>query len=252
MKLSGRCVVIALVALFRPDTASAQINQGQIDTFETGTTLSWTIGAGFVGPTVQPGGPNGINDHFLQLVTGQAGGPPRYTIFNQVQWSGNYNNPNPPGSLPVNAIELDIANFSATQIAARIAVKVGGGQSAGYVFNGAGTATGAFEVPGDGQWRHFVFPIDTQSMVAVSDPFGTPPPPLSQLLNNVFELRILHSVSPALMGDPLVGRVGVDNIHAIFVPEPTGILAVAGMAMALTAFVKRRRMRLTRAADSTV
>jgi hypothetical protein len=249
MKLGNRWIVIVLGTILVPDVTQAQINQGQVDTFETGTTLSWTIGAGFAGPTVQPGGPNGINDHYLQLVTGQAGGPPRFTLFNQVQWSGNYNSPNPPGSLPVNAIELDIANFSATLIAARIAVKVGGGQSAGYVFNGAGTSTGAFEVPGDGQWRHFVFPINTQTMVAVTDPFGTPPPPLSQLLNNVFEMRLLHSVSPALMGDPLVGRAGVDNIQATFlVPEPGGVLGVATAAMAMTALVRRRRAVCIRAA----
>src|SRR5262245_2822729 len=91
-----------------PAGGQAPLNQGQIDTFETARTLGWHIGIGFVGPTVQLGGPGGASDHYLQLTSNQSGGPPRWTMFNQNQWLGNWNSPAPTGSNPVNAIEMDI------------------------------------------------------------------------------------------------------------------------------------------------
>ena len=71
------------VALSVTGSLRAQINQGQIDTFEDTTAMSWTIGRRFAGPTVQLGGPGGAGDHFLQLDVNQFGGPPRLIIFNQ-------------------------------------------------------------------------------------------------------------------------------------------------------------------------
>jgi hypothetical protein len=231
MSIVGRATVVVFTALtlMLPTQLHAQINQGQIDTFETGTALSWTIGAGgFAGPTVQPGGPSGAADHFLQLNVNQLGGPPRFVLFNQAQWGGSYNTPQPAGSNPVNAIEFDIANFSATTIAARIAIKTGGGLTPGYAFSGGPGTNGAFDIPGDSLWHHVVFPINQATMTPISSP-----PPLPQLLDLVGELRILHSIAPALNGDPFTGRFGVDNVHAFFqpVPEPTAILSVAALAL---------------------
>src|SRR5580765_4309584 len=91
-------IFIAIVlALVFPNLSPAQINQGQVDTFESGTTLNWSIGnIAFVGPTVEVGGPGGPLDHYLQLISGGPTGPPRWVMFNQAQWSGNYNTPAPP------------------------------------------------------------------------------------------------------------------------------------------------------------
>jgi len=221
----------------------AQINQGQIDTFEDTTAMSWTIGAGgFAGPTVQLGGPAGAGDHFLRLDVNQFGGPPRLIIFNQAQWAGNYNAPAPTGSNPVNAIELDIANFSSSALFSRIAIKTGSGLTPGYSFSGGAGTNGANNIPADGGiWHHVIFPINQASMTPISSP-----PPLSQVLNLVGEIRILSSAAPALNGDPFTGRFGVDNIHAIFqpVPEPTAILA-ASLGAALIVAPLRRRWRRT-------
>ena len=95
LTLNRTSVTLAFgIALLSPALAPAQINQGQVDMFETGTTLNWGIGpGGFSGPTVQPGGPGGASDHYLQLISGQSGGPPRWVVFNDVQWTGNYNTP---------------------------------------------------------------------------------------------------------------------------------------------------------------
>jgi hypothetical protein len=243
MSLVGRALAIVLTGLTLafPSGLHAQINQGQIDTFETGTALSWTIGAGgFSGPTVQPGGPGGANDHFLQLNVNQLGGPPRFVLFNQSQWGGDYNAPQPTGSNPVNAIEFDIANFSATSIAARIALKTGGGFTPGYAFSGGPGTNGAFDIPADGLWHHVAFPINQATMTPISSP-----PPLPQLLDLVGELRILHSIAPALNGDPFTGRIGVDNIHAFFqpVPEPTAIFGTGMLTFAAVMQLRRRFSR---------
>jgi hypothetical protein len=242
MSLFGRALifVVTIRALAGAPELHAQINQGQIDTFESGTTLSWTIGAGgFTGPAVQLGGPGGANDHFMQLNVNQLGGPPRFTLFNQSQWSGNYNAPQPAGSNPINVIEFDIANFSSTAIAARIALKTGGGFTPGYAFSGGPGTNGAFDIPADGLWHHVAFPINQATMTPISSP-----PPLPQLLDLVGELRILHSIAPALNGDPFTGRIGIDNIHAFFqpVPEPTAILGVAALALGVMP-LRRRFMR---------
>jgi hypothetical protein len=220
------------------------ITQGQIDTFTDGTTQNWSIGPGaFVPPSVQPGGPTG---NFLQLISGQLGGPPRWIMFNQVQWSGNFNMPNPPGAPAVNVIEMDIANFSATFAAMRIAVKPTGGMSAGYVFVGGNGTNGAFDVPADGIFRHYVFPINTTTMQAVNDPLGNPPAPLATLMSAVGEIRILQAAGATLNGDFYMGRIGIDNIQAV--PEPTGILAAAAIFAGI-AYPIRRWRRAQRSAN---
>ena len=243
-RLNSASIFIAIaIALVFPNLTHAQITQGQIDTFEAATTMGWSIGSvAFVGPSVQPGGPGGASDHFLQLISGGTG-PPRWVIFNQAQWTGNYNTPAPAGSNQVNAIEMDIANFSSTVLATRIAFKVGAGQTPGWVFNGGSGTGGAIDVQPNGVWTHVVFPINDSTMVPITDPFGSPPPtPLSAMMSAVGEMRILHAPTPSLNGSvPFTGRIGIDNIHAFFqpVPEPTSILAAA-LCVGLVARPARR------------
>jgi hypothetical protein len=240
MTTAVRAALIFAISLFLTNGAFAQINYNQIDTFESGTTLNWSIGSPtFVGPTVQPGGPTG---NFLQLISNQMNGPPHWIIFNQLQWAGNYNAPNPPGSPPVQTIEMDLANFSATFAAMRIAIKPAGGMSSGYVFVGGTGTNGAFDAPGDSVWRHYSFPINASTMAPVNDPLGNPPPPLAQLLSSVFELRIVQSQTAAFFNmDFYTGRIGIDNIQAT--PEPSGILAAAAIAAGIAAPLRWRRRK---------
>jgi hypothetical protein len=235
-------LAVFLLISLQPGGAHAQsIMLNQVDTFDPAApppTSNWSIGlAGPTGPSVVAGGPTG---NFLQLISGPPTGPARWIMFNQVQWTGNYTATTPD---PVNTIEMDIANFSTTVASIRIAIKPGGGMTPGYSFIGGSGTNGAFDIPNDQVFRRYVFPINSATMAPINDQFGTPPAPFNTLIQSVGELRILQSTIPALNGDlGFVGRIGVDNIRAIFVvPEPTGILGACAIAVGVASVIRRKR-----------
>jgi hypothetical protein len=199
----------------------AQITLNQIDTFETGTTLGWGNGQGTSGITVPTGGPGGSGDHYLRFSSGGSA-PPHLVVFNRSQWLGNYN------TAGVNAIEMDLQNFSATLLAVRIGFResTGGSSTPGYV-----TAT-PVSLPADGQWHHAVFQLNIPAMTPVNSPSQS----RTALLSNPAEVRILSATTASLNGDAITGALGVDNIHAIFIPVPESahvlgvLLAVGGLA----------------------
>jgi hypothetical protein len=212
--------------LLLPAGVSAQsITLGQVDTFESGTTQNWTNGHSGTGISVQLGGPAGAADHYLDITSSSS--IPRLIVFNRSQWRGNYN------AAGVNAIGVDLINFSATQLVIRVAFKETTSQfSAGFV------STVGFTLPPDSQWHHATFSLTDAAMTPINSPAET----FSTLLgsasfpNGPGEVRILSSAVPALNGDVITARIGVDNIRASFipVPEPAGgfalLLAAAGLA----------------------
>lgn len=209
------CALAGFAAWASP--AEALVN-GQIDNFEDGTTDFWGIG-GAAPPgsliNVATGGPAGVGDHFLQLTADGNGAGGRLVSFNQAQWLGNYT------LAGVNAIEMDLKAFSFTgssSLNIRIAFRsaTGNGAAPGYV------SAVALTLVADGQWHHIVFSF--ASFVPINSP-----PPLATLLTNPAELRIINAASPnTLLGDNIIGVLGVDNIHAI--PEPGTAAAVVALA----------------------
>jgi hypothetical protein len=204
-------VVAALVLLgTAPPAVMAQpILLGQIDTFQDGSTNNWTNGPLFPDPVNVPnGGPQGVGDRFLQVTSGGLGNPPRITTFNVTQWTGNYI------SAGVTQVEMDLRNFTGSALQMRWALRqVNGNQfTPGYV------STVPFNLPPDGQWHHAVFLLDTASLTPINNPA-----PLSTFLTTVGEGRMLHSVTPSLLGEAGSFQFGVDNILAAgaAVPEPT-------------------------------
>ena len=213
-----------VVLLAQPTPGRAQVTLGQVDNFGTGT-QNWTQGASSPAGAVsiQNGGPAGATDPFLQIVAngGTAGG--KLVVFNQSQWRGNYN------TAGVGAIEMDLKNLSGPTLSVRIGFK--------DVSNAGYASTNGFSLAADGQWHHAVFRLDSSSL----SPVGIPPT-LSQVLSNAAELRILHAAGPALNGDTIVATLGIDNIRASPVPEPTGIL-VLGAGAGVGGWWVRRRTR---------
>jgi hypothetical protein len=215
------------VLLGRPTAGRAQVTLGQTDTFSSGL-QNWKQGANSPAGalSVVNGGPAGANDAFMQIVANGAGAGGKITVFNQSQWTGNYN------TAGVGAIEMDLKNISGPDLSIRIAFRDVSG--AGY------SSTVGFPLAADGLWHHAIFQLDSASM----SPVGIPPT-LSQVLSGPVEMRILNSSAPALNGDTIVATLGVDNIHAIAaVPEPAGILALAAGASACRWWVRRRRRSL--------
>jgi len=220
----AQSVVIILGILGSPATGRAQITLGQTDDFGTGL-QNWTQGAqappGAL--SVVNGGPGGATDPFLQIVAnGGASAGGRMTVFNQSQWVGNYN------SAGVGSIEMDLKSLTGPALSVRVVIR--------DVSNDGYSSTVAFPVPTDGQWHHAVFRLDSGSMTAIGAP-----PTLSQVLSGPRELRIIHSAGPAINGDTVAATLGVDNIRASPVPEPTGILVLAAASGFGGWYVRRRR-----------
>ncbi|HTK74583.1 MAG TPA: PEP-CTERM sorting domain-containing protein [Gemmataceae bacterium] len=222
-RLAQSFALIAVGFLVFPAAGRAQITLGQTDNFSTGL-QNWTQGAqappGAL--SVVNGGPSGAADPFMQIMANgstSAGG--RMTVFNQSQWTGNYN------AAGVGSVEMDLKSLSGPALSVRIVVR--------DVSNDGYTSTVGFPLPADGQWHHAVFRLDDASMTAIGVP-----PTLSQVLSGPRELRIIHSAGPAINGDMIAATLGVDNIRASPVPEPTGILILAAGAGCGGLWIRRR------------
>ncbi len=215
---------VAVALLFATSSlASAQVVSGQVDTFESSTTLNWANGLPAADPTVQLGGPGGALDHYLRIATNGVGiGQGSLLIaFNRFQWVGDYT------AAGVNAIEMDVRNFN---LPGGMSVRVG--LKTTTFSNTPGYVSLASLVPMDGLWHHFVFPLDSANMV----PINAPPSLASVLGGGNAEMRILHNANDDLNGQstpPIAAQLGVDNVRAIAVPEP-GALALTGLVIAWT------------------
>jgi hypothetical protein len=191
--------IILLTGAFLLVASAPGISNGQIDTFEDGTSDFWLFGFGPL--PVNLGGPGGASDHYLEVMADGNGMQGKFVAFNRNQWLGSYT------LAGVSAIEMDLKAFSligasnmTIRIAFRSATPTG---SPGYV------TTFGFPLVVDGQWHHVVFDFSTFTAIGL-------PPPLSTVLTGPAELRIISAASPnSLTGDNLAGTLGIDNIHAI-------------------------------------
>jgi hypothetical protein len=227
----ARAALALGAGLLLPSAGPAQITLGQIDTFETGTTLNWTDGHAGTGESVQAGGPAGLSDHYLQVISaGGFGAGSKMTVFNRNQWVGNYI------TAGVNDIDLSLfAPTGGTALSIRIAYKSATVNGApGYV------STVPFALPADGAWHHTDFRLTAATMTAVGSPTA-----FDTFFSGPAEMRIISSVNPSLDGDAIAATLGVDNIHAVFVPvpEPGGMLAVVLAAAGVAGPLARRGRR---------
>src|SRR5207248_1349113 len=145
---------------------------------------------------VATGGPAGVGDRFLQIMSSGSGGAGgKLVAFNRTRWNGNYMAA-PSGA--VTSIAFDLKEVSGSPLKVRIAMKGSTLQTApGYA------STNGFDLTADGLWHHVVFGIDAASLTAIGTPL-----PLSTFLTSVAELRILSSAVPALDGDSIAANLG--------------------------------------------
>jgi hypothetical protein len=182
------------------DFSVAGVVLGQVDNFQDGTRQNWTNGPVSDPVNISTGGPAGAGDRFLEVASGTFGGGSHLVTFNQTQWIGNYI------SAGVNRIEMDLANFGASTLDIRVALRssAGGSGTPGY------SSTNPFALPADAQWHRAVFPIDSADLTAINSPAA-----LSTFLTSVGDARILSSLAPSLVGDGGNNLLGVDNILAV-------------------------------------
>lgn len=225
----SRCGIAALAcALVGGSPCLATPVLGQRDDFNDGSAKNWSNGSQAADPQVIfSGGPGGASDPYLQLFsTGMGTGGSRAIIYNRNQWIGTF-----PGT--IRAVEMDLQNFSSIPVQMRIAFKAG--ISANYT---SYATTDAANLTADGLWHHVRFDLTDAAMTNLSGNDTA----VATALGDVTEFRILHSATPAFLGDYVATTIGVDNVTAMgAAPEP-GALSIVGVA-ALATLARRRPPR---------
>jgi hypothetical protein len=212
-RLLSNFAIFACGLLLIPRPASAIVN-GQLDNFEDGTTMGW---AGAL-PQVKTGGPSGAGDHYLELSADGAGSGGRLTTFNLQQWLGNY------VVQGVTAIEIDLRNQGATTLSIRLGFK------SQNLMNSPGYLSAPVTLAAGSGWQHFSISIAAANMI----PIGGPSAYNTFFSTGIGDARIINEVGATnLNGDPIVGQLGIDNVHAV--PEPAPV-ALTGGGLLLFAF----------------
>jgi hypothetical protein len=191
---------------------------GQVDDFENGTTMGWAEGGVSPNPptNVATGGPAGLNDNFLQNVSsGSSGAGGRMIMFNNAQWTGDF-------------VAAGVTRVDAMVRASGVpmSLRIGLSNSSGDIF----VSDPAFALLNNGAWTAASFDLTAGAMTRVQG-IGS----LTDVLSDVFEMRILSAASPSWLGDPINAILSVDNIVAA--PEPNA-LALLGLGALL---LNRRR-----------
>lgn len=193
----------------------AQVQFGQVDTFEDGSAMGWVHGdPSTLQPQNQPtGGPGGDGDRWLRNVsTGTGSAASRHVMFNRAQWRGNY------GAAGVSRLTADVANFGATTLYLRVAVESANLGSAWWV------SSQPVPLPPGSGWQTVVFDLTPGAMTDLTNGNLT----LAQVLENVGTLRVLSArTTPTFLGDRVNATLGIDNLRATAIPEPAALAAVA-------------------------
>ena len=183
--------------------AEAAVTFGQLDNFQNGTEMGWVEGTATPNPptNVATGGPAGEGDRYLENVSsGGAGAGAKQVMFNQAQWTGNYN------AAGVTRIDASVANFGPAPLFVRVAI-------ASPTFDQFGSIN-AVELPADGVWRRVSFDLTSDALTRLGGANG-----LAATLANVQTLRLLSAQSgPSFFGDAVAGTLGVDDIRALRLP----------------------------------
>lgn len=187
--------LLIIVTALMVSISQAQINAGYMDNFENNTTQNWTDGGSPSPPSNIPtGGPDGINDNYLQNISLGGNGPgSKMVMFNDQQWNGNYLNQG------VLAIEFDVRALSST-MNLRVAFDGPGGRIC---------TTNAITIEPNGPWTRVVIPITTSDFTLVSGGSN-----ISQTLSDVSDMRILSNPNPSWQGQSISATLEVDNIRA--------------------------------------
>ena len=219
MKQKHLLIVIASSMFCLSTGAASAAVIGLKDTFEDGTTQNWRINLLGMGSddnqpvNVPTGGPQGADDNYMLMTsTGLPGAGGRLVALNPAQWAGDY------VATGINTIRMDVRNFGEQDLHLRLLFEDPMG---GPPENEA--LTQSVLLPAGSGWTPVSFAIRPGSLIVEEG---------SALLalENTTILRIFHNPEPEGPDEaaPIAASLGVDNIEALAVPEPSSLLLVAG------------------------
>ncbi|HKA15671.1 MAG TPA: hypothetical protein VKH41_11685 [Myxococcota bacterium] len=214
--------LIAAICLLRVPAAAITLNQ--VDDFQSGTVLDWTVGSTLSNwPT---GGPGGAGDHYLRVSSG--GG--NLGTYNKTQWSGDY------GAAGVARLTFDLVNFGPDPVSLRITLFTPGCNSGGTACT-AWTSTDPIVLPAGSGWVKAEFALAEPDLTRF---FGSDT--LAASLANIERLLLRHdpdALDPPGVQNPVNAIIGVDNITAL--PEPTGASGIETGILAILLTKLRRK-----------
>ncbi|QDT69584.1 hypothetical protein MalM25_25230 [Planctomycetes bacterium MalM25] len=193
---------------------------GQVDDFQDGATAGWGAGTQSLLVTAD-GGPQLAGDRYLAYESNGFGGPnSRMVIPNEGpgnQWGGDYL------ASGVAAISAEALNAGDTDLSLRLGIADGTTWfvSTEPVFLGANSA-----------WTSVAFSIAADAMTRV----GAGLSDFSAVARSVGRVRLISSVglptvsfggTGGLQGEVIAASIGLDNIRAVGVPEPSSLVAAA-------------------------
>ena len=188
------------------------VSAGHIDDFEDGTTQDWQEGGASPNPptNVANGGPDGVDDNYLENVSDGAGAGGKQIIFNTgANWTGDF------GTSDINLVRLAVRVDEGSEgpLELRLAFQ---GTTARFI------SIEATSVPADGVWHTVFLPFGEVFMtqIAAGETF-------SAAAAAVSEVRLMHrpSITPGTDDWTAVnfnGTVGYDNIATLSVVPFSG------------------------------
>ena len=223
------CRKISFVAafLFATSQSSWAIELGQIDDFEDGTEQNWIWGRdGFGGPTAIPP----FDDVTSYVLTESFGGGDapgsRMALLNREQWTGDYL------AAGVSLIRLDAINDGPNFAFEDMTIRIAFSSQTATIGSGRIVTTQGYPLARGEGWKQFEFDLTDMTAMAGSN--------VPEVLSSVTEMRIISAADPVFIGDQILARVGVDNIVAESVPEPT--IGIAWLVWVMLALRGRRSL----------
>jgi len=204
MSLFYKIFLVNAVLLLSSSAQALSVGQGS--DFETGTLEGWGVGLSVTPSIIADNGPSAAGSNAIEIsASGLNGaGSKLVTLNRQTPWTGAI-------SSDVTALTMDLKHTSGSDLLIRFAIGDGG---TWYASNTPHSLLSG------GDWEQAFFSLSDLTKVSGSAN-------LVDVINNVTEVRLLHSLTANFKGDVIAASFAVDNISAVPVPAAVWLFASA-------------------------